>query len=162
MNEVTRVRAMFYVSAINRYGNCGQPGAEPKTSRISVSLAAVYGRTPDTEKYRFWKASPNGKADIGVLEENADYWKPGQAFYLDFLPVDGTETAELCYRLVERTERVDWQGHDPTRLNQITCKWSRVCEGAWSSIEITIDNQDVFDFHVVGKNYVVMFTPVEP
>jgi hypothetical protein len=139
------VRAMLYVTSINQVGYT--QNGEARVGNVAVHLSCVYGTTPGTEKHRFWTASPSGKAEMR-LKATDEFWKPGASYYFDF---ERDEEGEFFISRLTQNMNKDDDG--PCRIE---AQW-------WSpigTIEISIDNKEVFDFHELGKSYRVIITPV--
>lgn len=83
------VRAKFVVQSYETRLDRSGDGAELRT----VKLTAVYSDTPENKKFFRW--TPNGTIEIGVL--NPEAWKQfelGKEYYVDFTPAFVRESDE--------------------------------------------------------------------
>lgn len=147
------VRAMLHVSSINQSG--WQQNGEAKAGDTIAHFSCVYSAKPGTEKHKFWKASPSGKAEIRI-NDGPDF-KPGECYYFDFERIeDDAKPAPDVFLLNELTLQGEKGKAEPSR---ITAKW--FASHYNSRIEISIDNENVFGFHELGGLYRVTITPVD-
>lgn len=75
-----KVRAKFFVSGVNKATS--QVGGNTITT---VKMHPVYSSDPDSENKVFTDATPCGEFTMGMtVPETADFFEPGQEYYLDF------------------------------------------------------------------------------
>lgn len=93
------VRAKFQCQSILQ-----QPGSRPKPGspidpqrgpnefepcvQYSVTMAPVYGGY-DGENFKFWSATPSGKLEMNIMNQDAaSQFEVGKHYYLDFTPAE--------------------------------------------------------------------------
>ena len=73
-----KVRAKFKCDAVTR-----------RESAVSIECQPVYSSDPESENKAFWEASPSGKLELYVTNEDAfdSLPEPGEEFYVDLVPL---------------------------------------------------------------------------
>lgn len=78
------VRAKFAVTQVSR--SLYQGG---KMVAKTVHMTPVYSTDPEHENKKFWDATPNGKLEMTVANEDVlGVFDVGREFYIDFTPAD--------------------------------------------------------------------------
>lgn len=80
------VRAKFYVGEKTVRSNHPHPNADNQPMEV-VTLYPVNGNSE--ENASFFKWTPSGKIELGVLNpEAAKQFEPGKEYYVDFTPAE--------------------------------------------------------------------------
>jgi hypothetical protein len=78
------IRAKFNVISVVDQGTA----PNPKNAEI-VTLLPVYSPDPESENHAFWTATPQGRVEMTI--NNQDAWgkfKQGSQYFVDFTPVN--------------------------------------------------------------------------
>lgn len=68
---------------------------------VELELNPVSASDPGSENYKFWSATPSGKAAITLIAEAAEGWAPGTELYIDLQPINREAARSGSYVLPE-------------------------------------------------------------
>lgn len=87
-----KVRAKFKVDEIRRHLTMlpveGEKNRYAHVEARTVVMCPVYGGgDPDHENTKFWRATPSGRLELGMVNlAAAEMFELGKEYYLDFTP----------------------------------------------------------------------------
>lgn len=143
-----KTRCKFYVTT-----SVTNAHEHNNTQTTRVTLNACFSKDPETENFKFWNASPNGKMEITLDPDDpaAEDMTPGSYWYIDVERANEPIEGEKLYKLVSLSKDVSGQTLSV-----------RIVDGYRAYLEVSISNKAVWPVYTALDDlYRLTFTKTE-